>query len=404
MKYLLNFNESVNNRTYCQYWPGESDEIPINLLESKFADLMYTSKQDPKLFKEFNIWLKQNPNKVIRLYHGADKNSPIVDQGLLKASPNRRKSLASSHGFVYLSPFKETAEIFGKIGNPYGYTVYTVDLPIRLLKPDKDQLANKKIGNSNIGNTLADSIIYGRSVSVKDNIPPYMINRTYCHMKKNLNEELKRLKEIMDINEEYQISFNIEEFKKLTSFQKRIDYCKTHLQRLAAGSSRMVFKIDNEKVLKLAINKKGIAQNEEEIRKSDDYLLSNIVANVFEYDDNNLWLEMELAQKLNENLFKQITGFKFVDFTSALINVYNTTVHSSKRINGSAIDPDILDQMWESDEIMPFFDYIGSYSDVQVGDLLKMNSYGVVKRESQDTIVLIDYGLSEEVFDTHYRR
>jgi hypothetical protein len=177
MRYLKHYNELNSYRTYCQYWPGESDEIPIDLLESKFADLMYTSEPNPKLFKEFNIWLKQNSNKVIRLYHGADKNSPIEDQGLLKTSPNRRKSLASSSGYVYLSPFKETADIFGEIGNPYGHAIYTVDLPIRLLKPDKDQLANMKSINPNIGNTLADSIIYGRSISVKDNIPPYMINR-----------------------------------------------------------------------------------------------------------------------------------------------------------------------------------------------------------------------------------
>jgi hypothetical protein len=35
-------------------------------------------------------------------------------------------------------------------------------------------------------------------------------------------------------------------------------------------------------------------------------------------------------------------------------------------------------------------------------DLTKLNSYGVVKRNGQDKIVLIDYGLTSEGFSTYY--
>ena len=47
------------------------------------------------------------------------------------------------------------------------------------------------------------------------------------------------------------------------------------------------------------------------------------------------------------------------------------------------------------------FDYIGNYG-VPTGDLERTNSYGLVKREGQDKIVLIDYGLTHEVYSSYY--
>ena len=47
------------------------------------------------------------------------------------------------------------------------------------------------------------------------------------------------------MKEDYPASFSMEEFKKLTSFAKRIAYCEEHLQRISSGSSRIVYKIDD---------------------------------------------------------------------------------------------------------------------------------------------------------------
>jgi len=46
-----------------------------------------------------------------------------------------------------------------------------------------------------------------------------------------------------DLDEDYPTSWSIEEFKKLTSFSARVNYCNQHLQRLSSGSSRIVYKI-----------------------------------------------------------------------------------------------------------------------------------------------------------------
>ena len=91
----------------------------------------------------------------------------------------------------------------------------------------------------------------------------------------------------------YPKSFNMEEFKSLTSFKKRLEYANTHLPRkIGSGSARTIFQIDDEKVLKLAKNNKGYHQNKVE---EDFYLQGfDIIAKVYDFDqENHSYLETE---------------------------------------------------------------------------------------------------------------
>jgi len=157
-----------------------TDNISVESLDKLgFDDILYSNEPDKKRLKELNDYLKDNSNNLFVLYHGTDKKLPIKKDGLKTTSSKRRKSYQSESGYVYLSPFKETARTFGEMGNPYGSKVYEVKIPIRLLLADKDQLNNKRsVNDFAIGNTLAESIILGRSLRVKGNIPPYMIKET----------------------------------------------------------------------------------------------------------------------------------------------------------------------------------------------------------------------------------
>ena len=91
-------------------------------------------------------------------------------------------------------------------------------------------------------------------------------------MKKNIVTESQYMKIIDGMA--YPVSFNMAEFKTLKTFTARIKYCQARLQRISSGSARIVYKIDNEKVLKLAKSRKGIAQNEAE---GSDYYKSKQV-------------------------------------------------------------------------------------------------------------------------------
>jgi mRNA-degrading endonuclease RelE of RelBE toxin-antitoxin system len=202
-----------------------------------------------------------------------------------------------------------------------------------------------------------------------------------------------------DLEEEYPESWNIEDFKKIKSFAGRVKYCEEKLQRISSGSSRIVYKIDDEKVLKLAKNQKGIAQNETEIGFSNDYMWDGLIAEIFEYEENGLWVEMELARKLSPKQFQSIVGISFDDYCSGL-RYYEHTLKPSKYFSRSK--PEKYDEMWENEFTNEILQLIGTY-DLPVGDMCRTNTYGIVKRDGGDTIVFIDYGLTNEVYDSYYR-
>jgi hypothetical protein len=199
-----------------------------------------------------------------------------------------------------------------------------------------------------------------------------------------------------DLDEDYPTSWSIEEFKKLTSFSARVNYCNQHLQRLSSGSSRIVYKIDDNKVLKLAKNKKGIAQNETEIDFGNDSYVNDVVAKIFDHDENNLWVEMELAKKVTPSIFKNIVGVTFENYC-----------HIIKYRNSISVDfgftvskPENYNDIWENEFVYNMMDFMVNY-ELPWGDLCRLSSYGLV---GNNRIVLIDYGLTSDVYDTYYKR
>jgi len=71
------------------------------------------------------------------------------------------------------------------------------------------------------------------------------------------------------------------------------------------------------------------------------------------------------------------------------------------RRNIIPMDKNMVDSMWENEFMTGMFDFIGNYS-LPTGDLVRTNSYGLVKRNGEDSIIMIDYGLTKEVYDSYY--
>lgn len=218
-------------------------------------------------------------------------------------------------------------------------------------------------------------------------------------IKKKLHESrtFDLIESLMD--EDYPSSFSMDEFKSLTSYAARIRYCGTHLQRISSGSSRIVYKIDDEKVLKLAWNQKGLAQNEVEIEYGNYHDIKDITAIVFDSEENNLWVEMELARKLTKSEFKKITGVNWDLYAKA---IHNYGIDSGNGRGYKHTLPDgFIDTLWENEFVYEMFSFMGNYG-IPAGDLTRTNSYGVVKRDGHDTVVMIDYGLTSDVYDSYY--
>jgi hypothetical protein len=219
-------------------------------------------------------------------------------------------------------------------------------------------------------------------------------------IKQKLSESL--VYEVIEsyLQEDYPSNFDLEEFSKLTSFKKRIQYCQERLKRISSGSARIVYMVDDTKVLKIAKNEKGLNQNDVEVSYSNYHDIKDITAQVFAYDNNDLWVEMELARKVTPKIFESIVGFSFDDYCEAL-DKYFERVNPQRARTRSNIDQEKYDAMWENEFIYDIFTFIGAY-ETPVGDLKRLNSYGLVKRNGEDTIVLIDYGITWDGLDTYY--
>lgn len=212
-------------------------------------------------------------------------------------------------------------------------------------------------------------------------------------------ELLRTLLKERELEEDYPSTFDMEHFKGLPSFKKRIDYATEQLQKLSSGTARMIFKIDEEKVLKLAKNRKGLGQNRVEYDMSDDPVAGDIFAKVYDGDEDEFkWIEMELARKLKKSDFKKIVGIDFKDYAQYVENV-------DYQKDGDAeiyhIEDSVKKELEENEFVYDVVDYIVNF-DIPAGDLSRPSSYGVVKRDGQDKVVLVDYGLDKSVQKEYY--
>ena len=100
--------------------------------------------------------------------------------------------------------------------------------------------------------------------------------------------------------------FRVDYLRSCNSYDERVKYCKKMLGfPIGKGSSRMVFQLDDETCLKLAINEKGIAQNLEEIKIARDGFISYIpkIYNGSDEEDG-LWVITQYVLPAKKTDFK----------------------------------------------------------------------------------------------------
>ncbi len=193
---------------------------------------------------------------------------------------------------------------------------------------------------------------------------------------------------------------HLKEAEKLTSFAKRINYFDRLLPKIGSGSGRSVYDIDGNYVLKLAKNPKGISQNEVEAQISAYDYNHDIVTIVIKADDNDTWLIAEKARKITPKRFKEVLGF---DINNAYSYLNNRLADNRNKHYIQDIDPQIKSNLDEDDWMNDIFRMIQDH-DIKISDFSRISSFGEVVRYGEPAIVVIDYGLSDEVYQTHYNR
>lgn len=187
----------------------------------------------------------------------------------------------------------------------------------------------------------------------------------------------------------------LEELDSLPSFNQKIHFADQHLNRIGSGSGRIVYDIDGNKVLKLAKNKKGIAQNQEEINIAGYHDNEDIITKIYEYDENGSWIVAEKAKKVTSKRIKELTGIPNLNtFGYYLLNILGSH-------RGFHIDDNVKESLDNNEWAQEVLNFAGNYGQ-HVGDFRRPSSYSEVNRDGTPQIVITDYGLSDEVYSTHY--
>lgn len=189
------------------------------------------------------------------------------------------------------------------------------------------------------------------------------------------------------------------ELNNIRSFRGRINYANENLPRLGSGSGRIVYDIDGEKVLKLAKNSKGIAQNGEEVTATMYKDYDDILADVIDNAGDDSWIVAEKGKKLTKGRFREITGFDVND-----VGNYLMKFHAENRGRQSywRVDPEVEQKMHDDEEFVQRLTYFISDYGQSAGDMGRISTYGEVMKDGVPSVVLVDYGLNDEVYDSHY--
>ena len=215
-----------------------------------------------------------------------------------------------------------------------------------------------------------------------------------------------------------------------------IDYAEKHLPLLGEGSSRITYALDSAKVLKIALNRAGEAQNETEaeiwFKTRSPYITT-----VYDFAPNNKWIISEIVKPIegeditkilgvDQHLFQTflnnkpkslkdiLTVFKGkLQYSQDILNNKRTYLERNDMIDShekESIEDDIEFEIGESKNLQAaisnkaFLDFMKAIIDLaninklQWGDIHK-DHFG---RNAQGQLKLFDFGYSSSVAKSHY--
>lgn len=187
-------------------------------------------------------------------------------------------------------------------------------------------------------------------------------------------------------------------------------FYKMKLRSLGGGSSRIAFLIDSKRVLKVATNEAGFAQNKAEVEAYNNPEARLIVTKIFRFDPNYKWLLAELVRPLSRHEeFEKLTGVPwaiFVDLVSARRGGFQDRINVIRRYVAAQLPvysqytPESLEELLSSPFVQNVIKGLSSLqSKLMPGDLKRIEHWG---KTPNQRVVLLDYGFNEDVERDHY--
>lgn len=199
--------------------------------------------------------------------------------------------------------------------------------------------------------------------------------------------------------------FSFDDLRSLKSLKARMTYCMNKFGKtIGRGSSRAVFDLGDGIVLKLAMNRKGLAQNRVEYENGQDYCV-NIIPQVYSNEsdcEQYRWIVTDYAVPFKkESDFEKAIGMSWDKFDEFLVRMDYDRSSSRQRERMKWMSMMSSDEAWglaDNDEnFNSIANYIGDYSNVPIGDMRNVRNWGYIQRDGETQLVLLDSGLNNEV-------
>jgi len=188
--------------------------------------------------------------------------------------------------------------------------------------------------------------------------------------------------------------FSLNDLSKLKTFKARKFYVDQFLVPTNSGSSRAIYQLDSNRILKLAKNKKGLAQN---ITEKEIFLLTRDTefkedfTVVFDSHVDGFWLVVEQTEIIQDkDKFFYLTGVSIDDLENYLDRWW---------FDGILVAKVAFPHIFE----LPFAQKIirlAIKTNLATGDLSRLDSWGI--REDGNKLVLLDYGLTNKIYEKFY--
>lgn len=208
-----------------------------------------------------------------------------------------------------------------------------------------------------------------------------------------LNEEYKK-EELKPIKNPYE--FTLQRLDSFRNFSSKVHYCKQHLHLLGKGSSRMVFLLDENKVLKLAYNEAGLAQNSVENNPEIHEKYGKILNKIYRTSHDLSWV---IAQRTLVPHPKELQNH--IGMTIQEMIDYQEATHKNSFENNPEMLIELYEKYSEENENKPIAREIidmALYHNFLGGDFIRYDSWGKVDGDFK----IHDYGLTKEVWDEYY--
>jgi hypothetical protein len=199
---------------------------------------------------------------------------------------------------------------------------------------------------------------------------------------------------LLDINTNELSPFNLDEFKKLDELNDIFKYA-SRLNMISdnTGSSRQVFDL-GDKVLKIAFNTAGVAQNHMEARIQDS---SPLLASVYDMHPKSLWLISEKITPFKSGEFELLTGIPddlAKDKEARQIIARPTPETLAELMYYYGLNVESLKLLYEISKLQNKFSII-------ISDMMDPSHWG---KNQSGSLKLFDYGLDKSLHNIHYDR